>query len=194
MVENTTDPEECGCEHSLEDLLASARTRGIQNVILSISGVTPDKIPELEPERLVMDNVECRFSPHAAVLTVGSTLEALNSDSVLHTTHLYGPIESNIALPFQGSRAYEVLDKPGMIIVKCDIHGWMQAFVRVDPHPFHAVSDAEGSFRIEGIPPGDYTLEAWHERLGTQELNVKVVAGRTETVAFEFALETGPTN
>lgn len=81
-----------------------------------------------------------------------------------------------------------------MIIVKCDIHGWMQAFVRVDPHPFHAVSDAEGSFRIEGIPPGDYTLEAWHERLGTQELNVNVVAGRTETVAFEFALETGPTN
>ena len=194
MVENTTDPEECGREHSLEDLLVSARTRGIQNVILSLSGVAAEKVPELKADRLVMDNVECRFSPHAAVLTVGSTLEALNSDMVLHTTHLYGPIESNIALPFQGSRVDKVLENPGMIIVKCDVHGWMQAFVRVDPHPFHAVSDAEGRFRIGGIPPGDYALEAWHEKLGRQQLNVHVVAGRTEAVELEFDSDIRSTN
>lgn len=200
VVENTTDPEECGRVHSLEDLLVSARNRGIQNVILSLTGVgaesevAPEKVPEFKSDRLVMDNVECRFSPHVAVLTVGSTLEALNSDRVLHTTHLYGPIESNIALPFQGSRVGKVLEKPGMIIVKCDVHGWMQAFVRVDPHPFHAVSDSEGRFKIEGIPPGDYDLEVWHEKLGRQQLKVQVAAGRTETVELEFAFETGTTN
>ena len=113
MVENTTDPEECGREHSLEDLLASARTRGIQNVILSISGVTPDEIPELEPERLVMDNVECRFSPHAAVLTVGSTLEALNSDSVLHTTHLYGQSNPTSLCRFKAAVPTRCWTSPG---------------------------------------------------------------------------------
>jgi len=70
--------------------------------------------------------------------------------------------------------------------VKCDIHGWMKAFIRVDNHPFHTVTDADGAFRIEGIPAGTYTLEAWHERFGEQKHGVSVRGGETTRVEMEY--------
>ena len=80
------------------------------------------------------------------------------------------------------------IDRAGMIVIKCDIHGWMQAFIRVDPHPYHAVSDAGGSFRIDNIPPGNYTLEVWHEALGSQQMPVRIESGETEQVAIKYSL------
>jgi hypothetical protein len=77
------------------------------------------------------------------------------------------------------------------MIVKCDVHGWMQAFIRVDPHPFHAVTGASGGYRITGIPPGDYTMSVWHERLGVQRRRVSVRDGqtvRTDTSTLRSAL------
>jgi hypothetical protein len=186
-VENATDPVICGRTKTLEDLLVSASNRGIQNVIVALTDVPRQKIPLRRPGRLVLDNRECRFVPHASVLTVGSTVEATNSDPVLHTTHLYGAIEANIALPFEGSSVTRVIDKPGIIVIRCDVHGWMQAFIRVDDHPFHAVSDATGSFRIENIPAGTYHLEAWHEKLGLQNKTVRIEARKTERIEMEYS-------
>jgi len=80
----------------------------------------------------------------------------------------------------------QTLSRPGYVIIKCDIHGWMQAFIRVDDHPFHAVSAADGSFRIEGIPPGTYTLEIWHEQFGSQETTVKVEAESVSRVTVYY--------
>lgn len=185
-VRNTTDPEVCGPGHTLEDLLISPEERGIANVFVALSGFPAEKLPPLEPDHLILDNIECRFSPHASVLTVGSTIEALNSDSVLHTTHLYGALEVNLSLPIEGARVRRTVSRPGMVIVKCDIHGWMQAFIRVDAHPFHAVSDPKGAFRIPAIPAGDYELEVWHEKLGSQSHPVRIVEGKTELVELEY--------
>ena len=145
-----------------------------------------DKIPAVEHETLVIDNTQCRFVPHAAVATVGSTIEAVNSDSVLHTTHLYGPVESNISLPIEGARAERTFRRPGLVVVKCDIHGWMQAFIRVDEHPFHAVTDDDGVFAIRNIPPGTYTLDVWHERLGRRTESVTILPGETTHVELPF--------
>ncbi len=188
-VENTTDPAACGQEHTLEDFLVSAESRGIGNVILSLSGVPANQVPPIEPRRLVLDNVGCRFVPHVAVLTAGSTIVAVNSDPFLHTAHLYGAAEMNMALPDQGSRSVRIARDPGMIAVKCDIHAWMQAFIRVDPHSFHAVSDVEGRFRISDIPPGSYVLESWHERLGPLRTPVRIEPGGVLTVKIEYQLE-----
>ena len=118
---------------------------------------------------------------------MGSVIEAVNSDPILHTTHLYGPLEVNIALPFRGPRISRTVERPGMIIVKCDVHSWMQAFIRVDAHPFHAVSDTRGSFRIPGIPPGSYTLEIWHETLGSQQQPVRIEAGKKTSVEIMYS-------
>ncbi len=187
LVENTTDPQVCGQKQTLADVVMSSGSRGVENVILALTDVPAEKTPPVVPGRLVLDNRRCSFSPHASVLTVGSVIEATNSDPILHTTHLYGSIEANIALPIEGQRVLHTVDKAGMIVVKCDVHGWMQAFVRVDPHPFHAVSASSGAFRMSGIPPGNYTLEAWHEKLGTKRVRVQIRAGETGRVALEYS-------
>lgn len=186
-VENTTDPTVCGRWHVLEDLVVSARTRGIASAIVALEDVPADKVPPTAPGRLVFDNRQCRFVPHAAVLTTGSVVDILNSDPVLHTVHLYGPIEVNIALPLKGMKVPRTLDRPGLAVVKCDVHGWMQAFLRTDRHPFHAVTDASGGFRITGIPPGDYTVSVWHEKLGEQRRRASIRDGQVARADFEYS-------
>lgn len=189
-VENTTDPAVCGRLHTLEDLVVSARTRGIASAIVALEDVPADKIPPTAPGRLVFDNRKCRFVPHAAVLTTESVVDILNSDPILHTVHLYGPTEVNIALPLKGMKVPRTLDRPGLVVVKCDVHGWMQAFLRVDRHPFHAVTDASGGFRITGIPPGDYTVSVWHEKLGEQRRRLSVRGGQVARTDFEYLPKT----
>jgi len=79
------------------------------------------------------------------------------------------------------------VDEPGMYVVKCDVHGWMQAFIRVDPHPFHSVTDSDGRFRIEGLPPGNYTLELWHEKFGTLARDVRIDDTASTTIEIEYS-------
>ena len=185
-VENGTDPEVCGSRQSFSDLLISPRDRGIQNVIVSLADETVPSAPRPASGTLTLDNRKCQFAPHVAVLTAGSTVEATNSDPIFHTTHLYyGALSRNLALS-TGEKASQFVNRPGLIIVKCDIHGWMKAYVRVDSHPFHAVSDAAGRFEIRGIPAGSYTLEAWHESLGKQSIPVTVRGGATEKLEIQF--------
>ena len=187
-VQNTTDPEACGLEHSLEDLVLSAETRGVQHVIGTLVDVPTDRLPVGPPQRLVIDNYACRFIPHVAVARVGDTIVAKNSDPIFHTTHYYGPLTFNVALPMKGMTVSRVFRRSGIISVLCDTHGWMRAFVRVDVHPFHAVSDELGFLRIFGIPPGSYTLELWHETLGTQQVQVEIRSGETARLDIEYAL------
>jgi hypothetical protein len=187
VVHNGTDPEVCGRMHTLEDLLIAEHGRGIKNVIVALVDVPAGTAPPPVPGRLLLNNIDCRFSPHVTVLTVGSLFETRNSDPTLHTVHLYGPSEANIALPLQSMTVSRTLENAGVFIVKCDVHGWMQAFIRVDDHPFHAVTDGAGSFRITDVPAGEYALEAWHESLGTQQRTVRVRDGETTTVVLEFS-------
>lgn len=185
-IENGTDPEACGSRQSFADLLISSQDRGIQNVIVALTDPVPPSAPRPAGETLTLDNRKCQFTPHVAVLTTGSTVEATNSDPISHTTHLYyGALSRNLALS-PGAKASQFVARPGLIIVKCDIHGWMKAYVRVDSHPFHAVSDAAGRFAIRGVPPGSYTLEAWQESLGKQMIPVTVRGGRTEQLEIQF--------
>ena len=73
-----------------------------------------------------------------------------------------------------------------MIPFKCDVHGWMNAWIGVLDHPFYAVTTANGTFSLKGLPPGTYTIEAWHEKLGTQTQTITVGAKETKDVAFTF--------
>lgn len=192
-VRNTTDPEVCGETQTLEDWVISRDNRGIRNVIVALADLPAEKIPPRRSRRFTLDNRDCRFVPHADVLTVGDTIEATNSDPILHNTHLYGAMSANIALPVKGMTVRRIAARAGMVIVKCDVHGWMQAFVRVDDHPFHAVTDAEGSFRIPDVPPGVYLVEFWHERLGWQRTRVRLEPGQTQRVEIEYSLAAAQT-
>ena len=184
LVRNTTDPESCKSDQSLEDLLVSSKNRGIQNVILALGDVPAEIIPAFQPRRLRLDNRDCRFFPHAGVMETGGVIEAVNGDPLHHTVHFYGALEANVSLPFQGVRVQKAVTGPGMIMVKCDLHGWMQAYIRVDDHPFHAVTGLDGTFRIRDVPAGRYVVEIWHERLGERKESITVPGG--ETVFLEI--------
>lgn len=185
QVENTTEAQHCARLQTLEDVLISPTGRGIQNVIVALKDVPLPAAYRPPVSRLVLDNRECRFHPHVAVLTTGSELEAANSDLISHTVHLYGWRNLNLALPPKTSKVV-LLPRPGYVIVKCDLHGWMQAYLRVDAHPFHAATGPDGHFRIAGIPPGSYALEVWHEKFGPQETRVKIQADSVSEVTITY--------
>jgi plastocyanin len=186
IVSNTTDPTICGEEISKRDVEISPENRGIRNVVAWLEDV---KLPDgYKPPRqdLVIDNKNCQFEPHAAAITVGSTIEATNSDVVFHTTNLYGAANENMPLVSKGSSQKTAVRRAGMIQVKCDKHGWMQAFIRVDPHPFHAVSDANGEFSIAHVPVGTYKLKILHEVFYDQTVEVTVKADETSSLEFSY--------
>lgn len=186
QVLNSTDPEICGRAKSLGDLLVS-EAGGVAHVIVALTDVSTGEVaPTSPPQSVVLDNRDCEFHPHSIVLRAGDTLEMRNSDKTLHTVHLYGPSEENVSLPFEGMSVSRRLTSAGIYQVKCDVHGWMQAFLRVDPHRFHSVTDLQGAFQIPGIPAGSYTLEAWHERLGFHRSPVEIRAGKTTSLELEF--------
>lgn len=191
-VLNTTDPEICGREHTLDDLVIDAENRGVRDVVAILRPAAagfeaPPPTPPLAP--FVLDNRDCRFEPHARVVGVGTVLEVVNSDDVLHTVHLYGPRERNLALPTRGSRQSFALEEPGLYLVRCDVHGWMQAFIRVVDESFYALSDEAGRLRIEGAPAGDALLELWHERLGSRRAEVRVDPAASSPVRIDYSLE-----
>ncbi len=93
----------------------------------------------------------------------------------------------NIGLPEKGSSVTKPLNKTGIIEVTCDSHPWMHGYVHVFDHPYASVTSAKGEFSIKNVPPGTYTVEAWHEALGKIKMaGVKVEAGKTNKIKLEF--------
>ena len=163
----------------------------LKDVVVWLEGVKPT--PGAGTMRSLV-NGDCRFEPHVQTMTVGEELKVVNRDPLLHNTHpVYLGDKStlfNIALPEQGQEVKKKVKKPGVLKVQCDAgHVWMRAFVHVFEHPFHAVTSADGSFAITGVPPGKYTLKAWHEAAGTQSIDVEVAAA---PVQRELSFEAKP--
>ncbi len=138
---------------------------------------------------ITLDQKACRYHPHVFGVMVGQPIEILNSDPTLHNIHAVpkGNSEFNTAQPIQNMKTTHTFTAPEVMVpFKCDVHGWMNAFVGVVAHPFFAVTGSNGTFELKGLPPGTYTLEAWHEKLGTQTQSVTVGANETKEAAFTF--------
>lgn len=143
-------------------------------------------VPETPVE---LDQVGCRYTPHVLGIMAGQQFKMLNSDDTLHNVHAQcqNCRAFNVGLAVRGMSVSRKFDKPEIMVpVKCDVHSWMQAFVGVTTHPFYAVSDAAGAYTISGLPPGTYTLEAWHETFGTRTQSITVAPGEAKTVDFTF--------
>ena len=161
----------------------------LQNVFVYVKeGVSGNFPAKTEPA--VIDQKGCLYAPRVVGLQVGQPLKFLNSDPTLHNVHGMPKINApwNYAMPkFVKQKENKDLTKPEvMISVKCDVHPWMAGYVGVLSHPFFATTGKDGSFTIEGLPPGEYTIEAWQEKLGAQTAKVKVDAGGTATSDFTF--------
>ena len=162
---------------------------GLGNVFVYVkSGLSGSFTPA--SDTIILDQQGCRYTPHVFGIQVGQTLQVVNSDPTLHNIHATpaNNAEFNTGQPIQGMTFDREFDNVEIMVpFKCDVHGWMNAYVGVLDHPFFAVSGGDGAFDISGLPPGTYEIEAWHEELGTQTQSVTVAEGGTAEVSFTFA-------
>lgn len=142
------------------------------------------------PTRIQLDNRDCEFMPRVQVAPVGSEVEILSNDPILHTAHAYlDRTETlfHVALPVFLSRRAVRVARPGLVTIECDVgHTWMRAFIWVTATGFATVTDSAGRFRLEAVPPGQYRLRIWHEVLGERVLETDVAAGARLTVAVRY--------
>jgi plastocyanin len=181
---------ECAKKHGGKPVASEALVLGpgntMGNILVSIKNAPAGKAPATP---VVMDQKGCQYTPHVLGVMVGQQFKILNSDGVLHNVHALPKVNTqfNVAMPANRTEAVETFTKAeGTFTIKCDVHPWMQAFVQVFPHPYYAVTKADGKFSIAGLPAGNYTLEAWHEKLGTQTASVTVGPG-AKPVAIKFS-------
>lgn len=138
---------------------------------------------------VIIDQRGCRYIPHVVGAQVGQAVKFLNSDGTLHNVHGLPTAnnEFNLPMPKFKKELEQKFDRQEVVFpVKCDIHPWMQAYVGVVAHPFFAVTREDGRFKIAGLPPGTYEIEAWHEKLGPKTATVTVAAGETNDAGFTF--------
>ena len=137
---------------------------------------------------VVFDQQGCQYNPLVLGLMVDQTLTIRNSDGLLHNINASPTANRpfNVSQPVNMDTEREFAAAEIMVPVECDVHGWMSGYIGVVAHPYHSVTGSGGSFDLSQLPPGDYVIEAWHSRLGTQEQTVTVTTGQTTDITFTF--------
>jgi plastocyanin len=183
-VKVTVDHAVCGTIKDAEDLVLSPEM-GIRNVVVSLLKPPPDAKWSVAP-LVQMDQKQCMFVPRVIVVPAGGTAEFLNSDRLLHNLHSASAENPAFNRTQPKGRTIPIaFRRPEIIRIDCDLHPWMRAWVVVAEHPFYAVTNERGEFVLENVPPGTYTLQVWHETLGTLTRNVTVGDGES-TVPVEM--------
>jgi len=163
--------------------------KSLANVFVYVKDGLGNYVYDTPTDPVTIDQKECRYHPHVFGMRVGQPLVILNSDPTLHNIHALpkGNAEFNTGQPIQGMKTTHTFDKPEVMVpFKCDVHGWMNAYVGVLDHPYFAVTDKDGKFDLKTLPPGSYTIEAWHEKLGTMQEKVTLGEKDTKEIAFTF--------
>jgi len=161
---------------------------GLANVVVFIqSGLQTMKFdPPSEP--VVLDQHNCQYHPHVAVIQTGQPLVIKSSDNTLHNVHAAdGPNEGfNQSMSKPSTLAPRMFYKTEIAKqIACDVHSWMRSYLAILPHPCWAITGPDGSFTIKGVPPGHYLLAAWHERFGDVAASVEITVEPNEDKTIE---------
>jgi len=165
------------------------RDGAVGNVFVYVKDGLGNRVFPAPSDPVVLDQKGCHYAPHVLGIQVGQPLQIVNSDDTLHNVHGLpkGNKEFNQGQPIQGMKMTHTFStKEVMIPFKCDVHGWMNAWIGVLDHPYYAVTTADGTFSLKGLPPGTYTIEAWHEKLGSQTQMVTVGEKETKDLSFTY--------
>ncbi len=164
----------CGKDAPNEAVIVG-KSGGLGNVVVFLKDAKFEG--KVEPVAgAALDQRTCRYFPHVQALTVGTPLSLMNNDAILHNVHANdsGMTVFNVAMPIKGQKLPIPMRKPGLMKLQCDAgHTWMNGWIYVFPHPYFAVTDEKGTFSIKNVPPGDYTLELWHEPADGQGAGVR---------------------
>ena len=161
---------------------------GLENVVVYVSeGLTSHDFPAPQ-QPVTFEQKGCQYQPHVLAMRANQKLEIVNSDETTHNIH---PSPNNNrewnmtqphGAPLEQTFAREEIAVP----VKCNVHPWMKGYIAVFKHPFFAVTDKNGNFDLKDLPPGNYTITAWQEKLGTQTQKVTIAAGESKTLNFTY--------
>jgi plastocyanin len=189
-IDMSKDPS-CAAAHkdkpvTMETVVTGA-DGGLANVVVYVSqGLTGNELPSSQAVQI--EQKGCQYLPHVVAVDVGQHMKILNDDQALHNIHpqatknaAWNKSQMPGGPPLDVTWANEEVPVP----VKCNVHPWMQAYIVVVKGPY-GVTDDSGSFKLDSLPPGNYTLTAWHEAYGTQTQNVTVAAGKPAAVNFTF--------
>jgi len=183
----TKDHGTCG-RMQVDPSLTVGPGGGIAGAVVHLVDIHRGK--KTAPVNAVLDQKGCRYEPHVLAFPVGTTLEILNSDDILHNVHSFseknGPF--NRAQPKYRRKIAETFAQAERIAVRCDVHGWMSAWLFVSEHPYYAVTADGGDFALTDVPPGAYQVAVWQEKLGTQIKRVTVTSGKKASLDFELTL------
>jgi plastocyanin len=172
----------------IQEYVVAAIDGSLANVFLRLKGNLPQAPIPSEP--VVIDQRACIYMPRVVGVRVGQTVQVKNSDALLHNVEALSGKNNgfNIAQPRSGM-VYEFKPKNEevMLHLTCGVHRWMNAYIGIVTNPYFAISDTKGTFQIERVPPGTYTIEAWHERFGTVSKTITVKAGAVAAVDFTYA-------
>jgi len=171
------DASVCGKDAPNEAVLVDKKG-GLQNVVVFVKDAKFAGKPA-PVANAALDQRRCRYFPHVQALTVGTPLALMNNDAILHNVHANdtGMTVFNVAMPIKGQKLPIPMRKPGLMKLQCDAgHTWMNGWIYVFDHPYYAVTDEKGAFAIKDLPPGEYTLELWHEPADGQGSGVRQTA------------------
>jgi Carboxypeptidase regulatory-like domain len=182
----TKDENICGGPRK-DPLVILGADKGVQEVVLSLTGIEKGKAWPAAAKPAVIDQKACRFVPNVQIARVGK-LGVVNSDPLLHNTHGYSGKRTtfNLALPNLGQSVEVDVARAGPMRVECDVHGWMLGWVHVVDNPYHAMTDDNGGFEISDIPPGKYSLVVNQEYTGTTTMDVEITSGKTTDLMIEL--------
>lgn len=182
----TIDQYLCGNEKPADDLQLSA-SKEIRNAVVWIETPPPGTVPPPRTEKVELDQKGCAFLPRVVVVPAGGTVEFLNSDRLLHNIHATpkNNVSFNRTQPM-GRTIPITFAQPEIVRINCDLHAWMTAWVVVAAHSFYAVTGADGRFAFDKLPPGQYKLQVWHERLGMVPASVTVSDQQAAQLTIEM--------
>ncbi len=182
--------EYCGKTVPDESLIINPENKGIQNVVISLENISQGK--KHDPTIVTLDNSQCQFVPHTLAVMVGDSYELKSSDPIIHNTHLRldgGSTFLNIVLAPNGNAIKRPLTKVGIINGRCDAHHFMTVNMLVFSHPYFAITDQKGEFKISDIPPGKYNVKIWHESLSVQEKEIIIKPSEKTDLSLQLSLK-----
>jgi plastocyanin len=186
------DTDFCGVTINIQPVVAPTAEKWLQHTIVSVSG------PQLEhqaPRQAIapINNQKCAFIPRISAMQVGDVVEIGNADPVLHNTHIRHDTQTilNVAMVPSGRTIRKSIKEPGLLKLQCDAHKFMRGYIMVFEHPYFAITDEHGGFRITGLPPGPIQITVWHETLGTLRRQVTVPAEGAVSADFVYSFTSG---
>ena len=185
----TIDPEICGATFTDPTMRRSGDR--VADIVVWLTDARAGKAVPLQ-RRFAIEHKRCRLTPRVQAVLSGATLNIRSADRTVHPARFLRAVDgSTLGVVTEHDAGQVVPDETilataGRIEVRCDAHPWTRAWILAFDHPYFTVTDRRGAFEIDSIPPGTYTLMAWHERLGTIEEEVVVEVGRAAKIALEM--------